>query len=195
VSIPTAAQRLAFERSLAVGRVGEDFLLTAHPELRRPKEGERRWDLEGAFPDGSRRTVEVKYDTYPMLATPNFFMEVGTTVDGRFIIGGPWRAARDGVSELAYLFINGGKSLDEPGAPTCWWFRDVPALVAALDAMRAQPKGAGRPEQRRVRSAANVSASGLLVPRASVAALAECITYEPAGEPDYLAESDGTEMA
>ncbi len=67
-------QPFVMKTQLAIGRAGESFILGAHPELRWPKEGERRWDLEGGNEDGTRRTVEVKCDMYPHEDTPNFFM-------------------------------------------------------------------------------------------------------------------------
>lgn len=171
-----------FAKQLAVGRLGEDFLLGAHPELRRPAAGERRWDLEGGYPDGSRRTIEVKCDQYPMLDTPNLFAERSSVIaqsggrPGRFLQGGPWRALMHGVREFAYLFANGGTKA-KPAPPVCWWFTDVPALVARLNILEPTL------QIRRVRSGM-VTAVGLLVPRDLLEPLAVVTVYKPEAEPN-----------
>lgn len=177
VPVPGAPRKpFDFEEQLRVGAKGESFILGAHPELRWPAKGERRWDLEGGNPDGTRRTVEVKTDTYPHSETPNYFWERRTNIrrgaSGVSIDGGPWRSARDGVSELVYLFTNGGTKA-EPGDPVGYWFRDLPALVLRIEMLI----NAGIAMPRRVRSL-DVSAFGYAVPRGEFGDLCECVVYK-----------------
>ena len=164
-------------REFAIGRAAEAFLLGAHPELRWPAEGERRWDLEGAYADGRRRTIEVKCDTHPMLATPSYFMEARTNLrrTKESLVGGPWRARNHSVNEFVYLFSNSG-SAAEPGEPVAFWFDDVPALVKRLDEGILD----GEWEIRRNR-ALDVSYFGYLVPRAKLAHLAQEVRYGKEG--------------
>lgn len=150
-----------FQEQYEKGWAGEQFLLDNHDFLRRALPGERRFDLIDKRPPFKR--VEVKTDFYPHGATPSFFMERGTVVNGsHFLLGGPWRAARDGVDVFIYLYANAGEDRAKPAGHIAYWFNDVPALVARLDKLREEcPKKIGK---RQVRSL-KVTARGYLYPR------------------------------
>lgn len=177
-----------FQTQLDVGWAGEEFLLKAHPWLGRAMPGERRFDLVDKRPPFKR--VEVKTDTYPMADTPNFFWEKSTIIHGReggYLPGGPWRAARDAVDTLIYLYSNGG-SKDAPAAPVAFHFENVPALVERLDVLVAKRPRVAMP--RRVRSL-KVTAQGYLVDRDLLADLdgVMMVTYIP-NEPDTSTVED-----
>lgn len=165
-----------FKEQLAIGAKGEAFILGAHPEYRFPRSGTKRWDLERVEVDGDQEsliTLELKTDTYPHEETPNFFIERSTNIrkGNRHLLGGPWRSLSHGVKEFVYLYSNGGTKA-APGDPIAYWFRDLPALVARLDANKYPTRS--------VRSVA-VSALGYLVPRSALVDLAECILYHAGG--------------
>lgn len=170
-----------FQTQLDVGWAGEEFLLKAHPWLGRAMPGERRFDLVDKRPPFKR--VEVKTDTYPHGDTPNFFWEKSTVIHAgnHYLQGGPWRAAKDKVDTLVYLYSNGGTK-DAPGAPVAYWFENVPALVARLDELIARRPRVAHP--RRIRNL-KVTAQGYLVDRDLLADLdgVMCVTYIP-NEPD-----------
>jgi hypothetical protein len=167
-----------FQTQLTIGEAGEDFLIAVHPWLRRPTTPERRFDLIDQRPPFKR--VEVKTDMWPHNDTPNFFWEKSTVIHGRkaggYLPGGPWRAQRDDVDTLVYLFSNGGTK-DAPQPPIGYWFNDIPALVAALDALILRRPRVALP--RRIRSL-RVSSQGYLVPRELLADVpgAERVEYE-----------------
>jgi hypothetical protein len=152
-----------YKRDLERGKAGELFLADQH-RLGFPPDGERRWDLERSRIGGVER-IEVKTDSYDPAATPNFFMELLTSVGGQSeIVGGPWRARADKVDTFVYLYL--GRA--EP--PRAFWFHDLPALVKELDT---------KPSRFAMRSVKFdcLKATGLLVPRAALAHLYEERVY------------------
>ncbi len=160
-----------FKADLVRGKRGEAFLVDHIPALDWPPPGERKYDL---FDTGDHRTVEVKTDSYALTDSPNFFMEQRTRVAGQagMLLGGPWRAAADGVDTFAYLYYSPTR---DPERGTCYWFDDVPALVEHLD------KHLGEYQTRRVRYGV-LTAVGVLVPRKSLRHLARKVTYGPESE-------------
>ncbi len=150
-----------FRKAFEQGYKGEEFLLKAHADLKRAPDGERRWDLIKTTRPFAR--VEVKTDSYPLQASPNFFMERKTYVykGGYTLQGGPWRAEKDGVDILVYLFSNGGTA-DEPGEPVAFWFDFgvIPQVVTRIEELIESKQA----KYRRVRSG-GCSAQGYLVPR------------------------------
>lgn len=169
-----------FDTQLRAGQWGEEFLLRAHDWLK--PSSDRRWDLVDTRPPFKR--VEVKTDGYPMLDTPNFFMEKSTVVHGagkavgKVLRGGPWRAAHDQVDTFVMLFRNGGTK-DNPSPPVAYWWEDVPALVAKLEELVATRPRVVFP--RRIRNL-RVSAQGYLVERELLAGVpgVMMISYEEA---------------
>ena len=105
-----------FKKQLDVGAKGEDFFLDCYGNKASKSDG-RKFDL---FFDG--KSVELKTDTYPIEKTPNFFMEKLGNVESNKI-GGPWRAADDGVDYFVYLFASN---------KTFYWF-ETKKLVKFLD--------------------------------------------------------------
>lgn len=69
-------------------------------------------DLKYDF-DTTLGRVELKTDSYPMDKTPNFFIEKFSDMT-KESLGGPWRAAADGIELFVYHFINDG---------TFFWFK------------------------------------------------------------------------
>jgi hypothetical protein len=87
-----------FQASLKKGQVGEELLLKAFPNLTK---------LDGRKSDfvsdrGDR--WELKTDSYDMLATPNFFIELLSDL-AREKPGGPRQAMEHGSTVWCYLFI------------------------------------------------------------------------------------------
>jgi hypothetical protein len=154
-----------FGTDLRRGKAGEDFLRFRYPGLCWPPEGERKYDL---FDSYNNVTVEVKCDSYDRKATPNFFMEQRTRVAGQpgYLVGGPWRAAEDGVDEFVYLYHHP----DRPGESCAYWFDDMPALVGHLNTNLAGY------EVRRVRGG-RLTAVGVLVPRRTLRHLCTRVIY------------------
>lgn len=147
-----------FQADLARGNRGEAFLVQQHPFLQPAADGERRWDLERFGPTSRDEveTVEVKTDSYDPAETPNMFIERHTNVaGGARLLGGPWRALRDGVDTFVYLYHNPKRA----GASVSYWFEDLPALVAHLDSRMPHY------EVRRVNARGRLSSTGVLVPR------------------------------
>lgn len=105
-----------FKKQLDIGAKGEEFFLECYKDKASKSDG-RKFDL---FYDG--KSVELKTDTYPLEKTPNFFMEqFGSINDNK--LGGPWRAAKDGVEFFVYLYANDR---------TFYWF-ETKELVKFLD--------------------------------------------------------------
>lgn len=150
-----------FKRDLERGKAGEAFLAEQHG-LSFPPEGERRWDLESH--DQQHRRIEVKTDSYDPEQTPNFFMELLTVVGGYEVVGGPWRARADRLTDFVYLYR--GRAVP----PRAFWFNDLDALVRELD---TKP---GRFAMRSVRLD-KLRATGLLVPRSALKHLYTEVVY------------------
>lgn len=86
-----------FRSSLAVGQLGEEWLMSVWPELER-LDG-RKSDFK--LPDGT--LVEVKTDSYPMSKTANFFMERYSNMY-KSTPGGPWQALEHNSTLFVYVF-------------------------------------------------------------------------------------------
>lgn len=102
-----------------VGNVGETLFLTSYKESRKAQKTDGRI-FDFLVDEG--KSVELKTDTYPMLKTPNFFMEQFGNID-TLALGGPWRAQKDNVDYFVYLFLTD---------KTFFWF-EPESLCALLD--------------------------------------------------------------
>lgn len=89
-----------FSRQLKVGNEGEKLFIKCYKNRRAVKSGGIAFDL--IVDDYS--SVELKTDSYSMGNTINFFMEKYGNIKAK-TLGGPWRAARDGVKFFVYLFL------------------------------------------------------------------------------------------
>jgi hypothetical protein len=101
-----AEKTFYWKAQLNVGQRGEDLFAEMYPKVTKTDGRVSDFVLNG-------EGIELKTDTYSMDATPNFFMEYYGNVD-KAAIGGPWRAAKDGVTWFVYMFIQQKK---------CFWFR------------------------------------------------------------------------
>lgn len=111
-----------FDKQLAIGDAGEEFLRQQHPSLCLAPEDERKYDL---YCSDYHTTIELKTDTYRHDKTPNFFMERETRSSGVAKDGGPWRALADGVDYFVYMFVK--------PTPVAYWWCELKALVDWLD--------------------------------------------------------------
>lgn len=135
----------SFSKQLGVGDKGEEVFLGRYASLGPVKSQDRSFDF--LLNDSSK--VELKTDTYEMDRTPNYFMEILSSIDeGK--IGGPWRAMQDGADFFVYHYVND---------KTFIWFRTVP-LCNHLDTLIA----GGSLSQREIRNKGWVT-RGYLVPR------------------------------
>ncbi len=92
-----------FNTQLKVGETGEKFFFKCYADKRPRMADSRKFDM---FIEDDK-TVELKTDTYPMIKTPNFFMEqYGNLASIPGSLGGPWRAKRDGVDHFVYHFTS-----------------------------------------------------------------------------------------
>lgn len=108
-----------FKTQLSVGDSGEKLFLEHYPKKIQLYTG-REYDFD-CLETG--RKLELKTDTYPMIKTPNFFMERYSDSDKKSN-GGPWRAAADSVDDFFYMFVS----------DRVWFhFANPVALVEKLD--------------------------------------------------------------
>lgn len=94
----------SFKPQLTVGDHGEHDFLCDYQSLSPIKSTK---DLTYDFLLSNGLKVELKTDDHDMFALPNFFLEkkVETHSTGKEKIGGPWRAAHDGVDLFVYYFL------------------------------------------------------------------------------------------
>jgi len=110
-----------WKKKLQQGKEGENLLVKTYPNLFKLYEDGDEYDLDIIQTD---KTLEVKTEYYSIIPgqprhSLNFFMEIiSDTYSGK--LGGPYRAAKDGIDYFLSFFI-----LDK----TIFWFNDVPALA------------------------------------------------------------------
>lgn len=89
---------MSFKDSLAKGLQGENIFASLFPHLKK---------LDGRKSDfvnpKTGRTYEVKCDSYDMLVSPNFFIEIWSDVDKKKV-GGPRQALKNDTDFWVYIF-------------------------------------------------------------------------------------------
>jgi len=116
-----------WKKKLRQGKEGENLLIKTYPNLFRLYEEGNEYDLDIIPTD---KTLEVKTEYYSIVAghprySPNFFMEIISDIQSGKL-GGPYRAAKDGIDYFLSLFI-----LDR----AIFWFNDVPTLAQRVESL------------------------------------------------------------
>jgi len=116
----------SFKTQLEVGDRAEQLFLEYYPKKLKIYPG-REWDFTEVY---SKKSVELKTDTYNMDKTDNFFMERYSDMH-RETPGGPWRAKQDDVDIFCYYFSRHN---------TWFQFNNIPKLVRKIDKIILQQK-------------------------------------------------------